>query len=432
MNDLHQMASLSRSAARKLASTDTDTRNQTLLHMADLLALKKEKIFEANRSDLAEAKENGLAAPLYQRLIFDEAKLDQVVRGLVALAGLEDPIGKTTISRELTPGLDLYRVTCPIGVIGVIFESRPDALVQITSLALKSGNAVLLKGGREALRTNAALCGVLRQAAGEMGLDKNFAQLLETREDVRGMLQEDSLIDLIIPRGSKEFVRYIMNNTRIPVLGHADGLCHVYLDVAADPEKAVRVALDSKIQNVSVCNATETLLVHRNVVSTILPEVIRLYRENGVRVLADTALAKQFSCEEASEEDWSTEYLDKIISIRTVDSLDEAIDHINTYGSHHTDCIVTEDPAAASAFTQKVDSAGVYVNVSTRFADGFVYGFGAEVGIATGKIHARGPMGLEGLTTYKYKLIGNGHTLADMKSGKMRYTHKDLDQRCPL
>ena len=430
--DLHQMAKLSRQAAWVLAATDANARSAALLAMADALETHKAAIFAANEQDVEDAKRDALAAPLLGRLRFGEEKLRQVTEGLHALAKLPDPIGQTTLCREITPGLKLYRVTCPIGVIGVIFESRPDALVQIASLALKSGNAVLLKGGREALRTNRALCDALREAAEASGLPADFAQLMESREDVAAMLKEDALIDLIIPRGSNAFVRYIMDNSRIPVLGHADGICHVYVDKAADLPMAVKIAVDSKAQNVAVCNAMETLLVHADVAENYLPPLAEAMREAGVHLKGDAQTRAIIPCEAATEEDWSTEYLDYILSIRVVDSLDAAIGHINRYGSHHTDCIVTQDDQAAAAFLTRVDSAGVYRNVSTRFADGFVYGFGAEVGIATGKIHARGPMGPEGLTTYKYKLLGNGQLMAEMKRGERAYTHRLLDESCPL
>ncbi len=430
--DLHEMAASARQAALLLASTESSIRNHALLKMAEWLEKEKDRIFEANRLDVKTAKAESLAAPLLKRLMFGEEKLTAVTRGLQDLAALPDPLGHTTLARELMPGLNLYRVTCPIGVIGVIFESRPDALVQIASLALKSGNAVLLKGGREALHTNRVLCDCLREAAKEAGLPADFAQLMESRDDVTSMLREDELIDLIIPRGSKAFVRYIMDNSRIPVLGHADGICHVYLDREADPDTALRIAVDSKIQNVSVCNAMETLLVHRDVAALLLPKLQAAYADAGVTLLGDEAVQALIPCLPATEADWSTEYLDYRLSIRIVDSLQTAIDHINRYGSHHTDCIVTENEQTAAAFLASVDSAGVYVNVSTRFADGFVYGFGAEVGIATGKIHARGPMGVEGLTTYKYKLLGHGQTMADVKAGKLTYTHRDLEGACPL
>ncbi len=432
MNDLHEMAGRSRQAAWVLSGSALEARNQALRMMAEVLKSRQAEIFAANESDMQRAVTEELSAPLLGRLKFGKEKLQAVVDGLLALAQLPDPIGQTTLSRELTEGLKLYRVTCPIGVIGVIFESRPDALVQIASLALKSGNAVLLKGGREAMQTNAALCDCLRRAAGKAGLPEDFAQLLESREDVAAMLKEDELIDLIIPRGSNAFVRYIMDNSRIPVLGHADGVCHVYVDRAADVDMAVKIAVDSKAQNVAVCNACETLLVHRDIAADFLPRLLPAMQDKHVRLLGDECTRQYIPVEPASEDDWHTEYLDLVLSIRVVDSLQDAVRHINHYGSHHTDCIVTGDDAAASEFLTSVDSAGVYRNVSTRFADGFVYGFGAEVGIATGKIHARGPMGLEGLTTYKYKLLGSGQLMAEMKDGTRHYTHRLLSEDCPL
>ncbi len=434
MKDLHEMSSRARAAFTDLTDASLEKRNQVLLRMADLLILNAQEIFTSNEEDLRVAKEEGLSAPLLHRLKFGQQKLDQVCSGLKALAALPDPIGKTTYAMEITKDLCLYRVVCPIGVIGVIFESRPDALVQIASLCIKSGNAVLLKGGREALRTNQSLTALIRQALTESRLPDDCAQLLETREDVAAMLKEDELIDLIIPRGSNAFVRYIMDNSRIPVLGHADGVCHVYIDQSADPEMAVRIAVDSKTQNVSVCNAAETLLVHKEAAPAVLPLIASGLREKGVEIRGDKETAAYIDCVPASEDDWTKEYLDCIISVRIVSSLREAIDHINHFGSHHTDCIVTSDAESAAEFMNKVDSSGVYWNASTRFADGFVYGFGAEVGIATGKIHARGPMGLEGLTTYKYKLIGSGHTMTEMKTGERQYTHRPLplSEGCPI
>ena len=426
LNDLHEMSFRARAGFADLSVSPLEVRNQALLHLADLLSSSEEAVFSANQADLACAESEGLAAPLLHRLKFGREKMDQVCSGLKALASLPDPIGKTTYAMEITEGLDLYRVVCPIGVIGVIFESRPDALVQIASLCIKSGNAVLLKGGREAIRTNQALTAVIRRVLSDTGLPADCAQLLESREDVAAMLKEDELIDLIIPRGSNAFVRYIMDNSRIPVLGHADGICHVYVDRDADPDMAVRITVDSKTQNVSVCNAAETLLVHQDAAAAILPRIADALREKGVEIRGDDKASAMIGCRPAGEEDWSREYLDYIISVKIVGSLREAIDHINHYGSHHTDCIVTSDREAAAEFMNRVDSAGVYWNVSTRFSDGFVYGFGAEVGIATGKLHARGPMGLEGLTTYKYKMFGNGHMMAEMKSGIRQYTHRSL------
>ena len=430
--DLNEMARKARAAFYTLSSVSVEARNRALMKARETLEEDAEEIFAANREDLAAAKEEGLAAPLMQRLKFDRTKMEQVKEGLRSLAGLPDPIGETVFCHEITEGLKLYRVTCPIGVVGVIFESRPDALVQIASLTIKSGNAALLKGGREALRTNSVLIRSVRRALAESDLPADAAQLMETREDVAAMLKEDRLIDLIIPRGSNAFVRYIMDNSRIPVLGHADGICHVYVDKDADLEKAWKVALDSKTQNLSVCNAAETLLVHRKIAGDFLPRFAEMLREKGVEIRGDEETRGIIACASATEEDWSTEYLDAILSIRIVDSVEQAVEHINHYGSHHTDCILTENKEAARFFLDRVDSAGVYVNVSTRFADGFVYGLGAEVGIATGKIHARGPMGLDGLTTYKYKLLGNGQTMEEMKNGTRKYTHRVLDEQFPI
>lgn len=426
------MAESARDAFYRISASDAEVRNETLRSLAALLEQEKETIFAANRADLEEAERENLAAPLLHRLTFGEEKLRQVTEGLLAVAAMPDPLHRTLLATEITEGLKLFKVSCPIGVIGIIFESRPDALIQIASLCIKSGNAVLLKGGREARRSNQALCALVRKALEASGLPADAAQLLETREDVSRMLREDGLIDLIIPRGSNAFVRYIIENSRIPVLGHADGLCHVYIDEDADPEMAVKIAVDSKTQNVAVCNAMETLLVHAAIAEKVIPPLFAALRDRAVELRGDEEVRKIAECLPATEEDWSTEYLDAVLSVKIVKSEEEAIAHINRYGSHHTDCIVTENDAHAVRFLNQVDSAGVYRNVSTRFADGFVYGLGAEVGIATGKLHARGPMGMEGLTTYKYKLLGNGQLMADMKNGARRYTHRSLAENCPV
>ncbi len=429
--DLHDISLRARNAFYDLSVSPAEQRNQAIRNIAHAIKEEFTAIKEANLADCHAAEEEHLSSPLLHRLVFDEKKLAQTADGLEALALLPDPLGKTTYSAEITEGLSVYRVVCPIGVIGVIFESRPDALIQIASLCIKSGNAVLMKGGREAVRTNKVLCSCVRRALQEAGLPSDAALLLETREDVKSMIREDRLIDLIIPRGSRQFVQYIMDNSRIPVLGHSDGICHVYIDETADPAKAVKVAVDSKIQNVSVCNAAETILVHEKAAASILPSLCAALKEANVEIRGDESVQKLIPCQPADDSDWSTEYLDYIVSVKMVSSLSEAVTHINEFGSHHTDCICTEDEDKASEFMRRVDSAGVYWNVSTRFADGFVYGFGAEVGIATGKIHARGPMGLEGLTTYKYKLIGNGHTMSEMKDGTRSYTHRMLNSNCP-
>ena len=432
MQDTRTMAVLAREAAIPLSASAIHDRNNALKLMADALKRHSKEIFAANEADMKKADEEGLASPLKKRLLFDEKKLLAVQKGLLALAELNDPLNHTQLARELMPGLKLYRVSCPIGVVGVIFESRPDALVQIASLCLKSGNAVLLKGGREAEHTNRALMDALLEAAHEAKMPDGWAALLTTREEVRDMLKMDDCIDLIIPRGSNEFVRYIMDNSRIPVLGHADGICHVYVDASADTDMAVKVAVDSKTQYVAVCNAAETLLVHKDIAEAFLPAAARALAEKNVQLRGCERTRAIIPCDAATEEDWATEYLDYILSIKVVDSVEEAIRHINRYGSGHTDTIVAQDVQAVRSFMSLVDSAGVYHNCSTRFADGFCYGLGAEVGIATGKLHARGPMGLEGLCSYKYMLFGSGQTLADVQAGKTAFAHKDLEENAPL
>lgn len=429
---VHNMAEKSRLSFLHLSSSSLSARNLALSEICALLKKYSTDIFEANLKDIKQAENNGLPSPLLSRLRFDSVKAEDLCKGINDLISLNDPLGRTMLSTEITDGLKLYRVSCSIGVIGVIFESRPDALIQIASLALKSGNTVLLKGGSEALNTNRLLCSLLREAVEKAGLPADFAQLLESRDDVSEMLREDALIDLIIPRGSGQFVQYIKDNTRIPVLGHAEGICHVYIDRDADPEMAVNISLDSKTQNVSVCNAAETILIHRHALPDILPPLYKALTEKKVEIRGDHDIRRLVDCVEADDSDWSTEYLDSIVAVRVVDSVEQAVEHINRYGSHHTDTIVTGNNITASYFLNRVDSAGVFHNVSTRFSDGYVYGFGAEVGIATGKLHARGPMGLEGLTTYKYKLLGSGQTITEMKSGEKKYTHRKLSEICPL
>ena len=419
------MAKKAREAAYVLSALDIKTRNDALRGISRALRKNASEIFAQNALDMAQAKEEQLAFPLLKRLKFDESKLKDVLSGIDSLISLPDPLGRVSLARELTPGMNLYRVSCPIGVIGVIFESRPDALVQIASLCLKSGNAALLKGGREALRTNQALMSALAEGAAGI-LPEGWAALLETRDDVNAMLTQDDSIDLIIPRGSNAFVRYIMDHTRIPVMGHAEGLCHTYVDASADVDMAVKVTVDAKTQALAVCNATETLLVHRDIAGAFLPPCAKALKEKGVELRGDRRAQAIISCVPATEEDWETEYLDAVLSVKIVDSIDEAISHINRYGSHHTDAILAQDKDAQRRFLAGVDSAGVYVNCSTRFADGFRYGFGAEVGISTGKLHARGPVGLEGLCTYKYQLIGSGQTVGDTVNGTLLYTHRDL------
>ena len=403
------LARAAREAAPALAALSADVRNRALLCAAETLYARRADIFEANRSDLARAREQHLAAPLLSRLRFDEAKLRTVLDGLQALAALPDPLGCTLLATQLAPGLDLYRVSCPIGVIGVIFESRPDALVQIASLCLKSGNAALLKGGSEADATNRALFAAMQEAAVRCGVPAGALGLLHTRGGVSALLALDEYVDLIIPRGSNAFVRSIMDRSRIPVMGHAEGVCHVYVDAAADLDMAVSIAVDSKAQSVAVCNACESLLLEEGFAKAHLPAVVAALREKGVEIVAcEKCRAILPDLAPATEEDYYTEYSALKISIKAVSGVDEAIAHINKYGTHHSDSIVTENAAAAEKFLEEVDSAAVYVNASTRFTDGFEFGMGAEMGISTQKLHARGPMGLRELTSYKYQVVGDG------------------------
>ncbi|MBQ8137567.1 MAG: glutamate-5-semialdehyde dehydrogenase, partial [Clostridia bacterium] len=374
-----EAAQHAKQASRTMLSATHEERNLLLERLKDLLLQKKEQIFEANRLDLKMAEEENLASPLLKRLKLDDSKLGALCEGLDSLISLPDPLGKVDLRREITPGLVLERHACPIGVIGVIFESRPDALIQIGSLCIKSGNAFLLKGGREALNTNRVLISLI-QEAGKGILPDGFCALLETREDVQALLSLDEWIDLIVPRGSNAFIRYIMENTRIPVMGHADGICHTYIDRDADTDMAVRVTVDAKCQALAVCNATETLLVHADAAQRILPPLFSALLERGVELRGCERTREICPCKPAEEADWRTEYLYAILSKKIVDSLDEAVWHFNTYGSHLTDAIITYSDAADSRFMQLVDSAGVYRNCSTRFAVGFRYGFGAEVG----------------------------------------------------
>jgi glutamate-5-semialdehyde dehydrogenase len=425
---ISERASTAKDASIRLAAAKTETKNAALNKIAKALQAHGARIIEANQQDLDTARKNNLAAPLLKRLKFDESKLADVCAGIHSLINLDDPTGRTLSAIELDTGLELYKVTCPIGVIGVVFESRPDALVQISTLCLKSGNAVLLKGGSEAAHTNRVLAETIAAAGRAAGLPDSWIHLLETRQDVAEMLALDEHIDLLIPRGSNEFVRYIMDHTNIPVLGHADGICHVYVAAAADLEMAVRIAVDSKCQYVAVCNAAETLLVDSEIAEEFLTKAKTALEQNGCELRGCERTAAIIDVKPATDKDFSTEYLDYILSIKVVDGLDAAIEHINRYGSKHTDAIVTADKAKAERFMALVDSANVFVNCSTRFADGFRYGLGAEVGISTNKIHARGPVGLEGLLIYKWKMLGTGQVVADYSGpNAKKFSHKKIE-----
>ncbi|MBN2530059.1 MAG: glutamate-5-semialdehyde dehydrogenase [Deltaproteobacteria bacterium] len=426
MNTLEK-AKAAKQASFKLASLDDKTKTAVILRVAGLMKERESFILAENQKDLDKAKTENISDVLYKRLVLTSEKIDGMITSLKEVAQLPDPVGHVSVRRELDDDLILEKVSVPIGVIGIIFESRPDALVQISSLCIKSGNAAILKGGREAQFSNRALYGIFVDAMAEINsLFNNCLQLVESREDIGELLSMDDYVDLMIPRGSNDLVKYIQSNTRIPVLGHADGICHVYIDKDADLEMAVNVSVDAKCQYPAVCNAMETLLVHRDVAGDVLPALADAYAPKGVELRGDSATCQIIRAVPATDADWKTEYNDLILSIRVVESLEEAIDHINTFGSHHTDAIVSKSAHACAIFLATVDSSSALVNCSTRFADGFRYGLGAEVGISTNKIHARGPVGLEGLLIYKYRLVGNGNIVSDYASGNRKFTHRDV------
>jgi glutamate-5-semialdehyde dehydrogenase len=428
-----QQTGAARSAAAVLARSSQADRDRGLRAYAGTLSAQRREILAANAADLAAADSAAGGAPLAtalrQRLKLDAAKLDELIAGLEAVQAMPDPLGRETLATQLDDGLILRRLTCPIGVVGVIFESRPDALVQIAGLALKSGNALVLKGGSEAEFSNRALHAALASALTATGFPVGALALIETRAEVAALLQATAHVDLLIPRGSNALVRAIQHGTTIPILGHAEGICHVYVDQAANLEQALRIACDSKTQYPAACNAAETLLVHRAVAGRFVPGLVSALGAAGVEVRADQA-ARAFAGEElrlASDADFATEHGDLVVSLRVVEDLDQALAHIARFGSRHTEAIVTEHAAAWERFRSEVDAAGVFRNASTRFADGYRYGFGAEVGIATGKLHPRGPVGIEGLVTYKYVLEGEGHVVADYSGpAARRFQHRSL------
>jgi len=435
MADISADVRNAKKASIELAALSSDVKDAALNAMADALNRNREKILKANREDLNKAetllKKGEMTQALVDRLKISDVKIDGMISGIKDVVRLADPVGETMSALELDDGLILYQVRCPIGLLGVIFESRPDVVPQIMSLCLKSGNAVIFKGGSEAAASNKVLFRILQDAAASKGVPRNAFVILESREDIGTILKMDGYIDLLIPRGSNSFVRYIQDNTRIPVLGHAAGICHVYVDEDADMEKALNVTLDSKIQYPAVCNAVETLIVSSGIAETFLPKMMDLFEKNKVEVRADERARNIMGerSERASEDDWDEEYNDKIISVKTVDSLSEAIDFINSHGSRHTDTIISENKDNVVRFANMVDSSGVFINASTRFSDGYRYGKGAEVGISTNKIHARGPVGMEGLMIYKYILVGNGHVVKDY-TGKdaKKFSHRKLNK----
>ena len=424
-----------------VAAMSNEARCKALSIVAERLVEKKESIFAENKKDLEAAAENGVKEAIVKRLKFNEDKLRDVVAGIKQLTELDDPIGKITLDRELDENLRLTRITVPIGVIGVIFEARPDALIQISSLCIRSGNCPVLKGGKETTYTNRILFSIIYEAVLEAGFPEGCMLACEQHNEIDELLKCDGLVDLLIPRGSNSFVRYIMDNTHIPVMGHADGLCHIYVDKDADFEKAIPIIVDAKIQYTAACNAVETLLIHRDIANDFIPKLAAALAKNGVKLRGTKEVTDIVdSCKntleadanatsldyETIEENEFKEYLALIVSAKLVSDVSEAVNHINLHGSHHTDSIITENEETADTFIRLVDSAGVYQNCSTRFADGFRYGFGAEVGISTSKIHARGPVGLDGLVTYKYKLVGNGQTVGDYAEGRKQFHFKDI------
>ena len=415
-NSFLEIAKKAKAASKKAATLSEKIKNKALLNIAENIKNNKDKIFEANKKDLEEAEplvKNGeLSQSVFNRLKLDENKMRDMIQGIIDISNLEDPIGKVLLKRQLDDGLVLTKISCPIGVLGIIFEARPDVISQISSLAIKSSNAVILKGGKESVNTNKAIMSLIQDALEKTeGFPQDMLTQVFSRDDVKNMLSMDKYIDLIIPRGGNSLVKFIKENTKIPVLGHADGICHIFIDESADFEKAKRVIIDSKTQYPSACNSVETILIHKN-----FKEADRL-----LEALVEASITLI-----SNPESWHKEYSDKILSYKFVESLEEAIEHINEYSSGHTESIITENSDNARIFMNAVDSAGVYHNVSTRFADGFRYGFGAEVGISTNKTHARGPVGLEGLTIYKYNIEGNGDIVKDYVEGKKTFHHKDL------
>ncbi|ADK30091.1 glutamate-5-semialdehyde dehydrogenase [Brachyspira pilosicoli] len=416
----------------KLQSLSTDIKNKALLEIADKLEQNKNIIFEANKKDLEYAKklldENKISLSMFNRLKLDENKMIDIISGIKDVVKLEDPINKVLLETELDDNLLLKKISCPIGLIAVIFEARPDVISQISSLCIKSSNAVILKGGAEGENTNKAIFNIINETLESIeDFPKNSVNLVFTRDDIKELLSMDKYVDLIIPRGGNSLVQYIKSNTNIPVLGHADGICHLYIDESANQEKALKICLDSKSQYPSACNAVETILINKNIANEYLPKLYNLFKENNIKMNGCEEVRKILNQSDIGEvKEWHLEYGDKEVSLKIVENTEEVYNHINKYGSHHTDSIVSENKDNIEKFMTYVDSANVYANTSTRFSDGFRYGFGAEVGISTNKTHARGPVGLEGLTIYKYKLFGNYQIVDDYVSHRASFKHKRI------
>lgn len=437
MDDVISSIIAAKKASIAISSRSTQEKDAALEAMAVALDSRREEILNANAVDVEHGKQladsGEITQSMYKRLILDDSKIDAMIDGIKDVIGLPDPVGEEMSALDLDDGLTLYQIRCPIGMLGVIFESRPDVVPQIMSLCLKSGNGVAFKGGREAQESIKVLFEILKCAIDSSGIQSEAFVLMESRDDIKAILELDRYIDLLIPRGSNSFVQYIQSNTRIPVLGHASGICHVYVDDDSDPKIALDVTLDSKVQYPAACNAVETLLINSAVAQRVLPSIASAYKDAGVEMRGDERVRDIIDIKPASEEDWDTEYGDLVISIHMVDSLEDAVAFINQHGSHHTDAIITKNMAHAATFVENVDSADVFVNASTRFADGYRFGKGAEVGISTNKVHARGPVGMEGLMIYKYVLVGNGQTVKDyVGRDAKRFKHTRSDTRYPF
>lgn len=407
-----ELGERAREESRLVAKADTHQKNAALLAMADAIDNSREALREANERDLENGRKNGLDNAMLDRLELTPARIDTMIEGLRQVASLPDPVGAITDLKYLPSGIQVGKMRVPLGVIGIIYESRPNVTVEAASLCLKSGNATILRGGSEAINSNQAVARCIRQGLAEAGLPESAVQVVETtdRDAVGKLITMPEFVDVIVPRGGKGLIERISRDAKVTVIKHLDGICHVYIDDQADKGKAINVALNAKTHRYGTCNTMETLLVHQAVAAEILPELAERYQAVGVELRGC-----ERSCEllpfinHATDEDWSTEYLAPILSLKLVDDMGEAIRHINQYGSHHTDAIITENYTKSRAFLREVDSSSVMVNASTRFADGFEYGLGAEIGISTDKIHARGPVGLDGLTSEKYVVLGDGH-----------------------
>jgi glutamate-5-semialdehyde dehydrogenase len=428
------IAETAKKSSRTLAATTAEQRSAAIRAAADAIEGDRPRLLAANAKDLAAADamlaSGEISGPTYERLRLTDEKIDEVARSMRSVADLPDPLGRVLQRTELDGGLILEKITCPLGVLAVIFEARPDAVTQISALALKSGNAVILKPGREVENTAQALVEIIRQSLLSSGLQEDAVSLVLGRQAVHELLELTNLIDMVIPRGSKQLVEFVQANTRIPVLGHAEGICHIYVDAAADPEMALAIIDDAKTDYPAACNAAETVLIHESLGTTFLPALAERLSAKNVKLRGcekARSILNDASVEPVGDAEWHQEYGDLVLAVRVVGSMDEAIEHIHRYGSSHTETIVTEDRAAAEEFLGRVDAAGVFHNASTRFADGYRYGFGAEVGISTSKLHARGPVGLEGLTTYKYVLRGSGQVAGDYHGPDAKpFTHRPL------